>query len=67
MNSEVKDTNSLLYNAGVDLTNEFTTIDGDTNPLAYDMLGNERTTWDVGPFVYVSSGIQILRRRREGY
>jgi hypothetical protein len=66
-NYKVKDKSSLLYNAGVDLTNEFTTIDGETNPLKYDILGNERTTWDVGPFAYVSTGIQILRRRREGY
>jgi hypothetical protein len=66
-NYKIKDKSSLLYNAGADLTNEFTTIDGDTNPLKYDILGNERTTWDVGPFAYVSTGIQILRRRREGY
>ncbi|MCP4649581.1 MAG: hypothetical protein GY853_05820 [PVC group bacterium] len=52
----VKDTNSVLYNAGDDLSSEFTDLTGDSDPLATDILGNTRTTDDVGAYAYVVSG-----------
>ena len=48
----IKDISSVLYGAGNDLSNEFTDLTGDTNPLNKDMIGNNRTRWDIGAINY---------------
>ena len=58
----VKDASSLLYDAGTSLQGgsaPFTDLTGDTDPLSTDILGNARTTDDIGAFVFVSGGISI--------
>jgi len=53
----IPDTDSILYDAGTDLSNAFTDLTGDTDPLALDIIGNDRSgTWDVGPFVLAVGG-----------
>lgn len=57
----VKDVDSVLYDAGNDLSNAFTDLTGDADPLKYDKLGNDRSsTWDIGPFVYQTVGGSIV-------
>ena len=58
----IPDTDSPLYGVGDDLSNQFTDLLGDTDPLKYDIIGNDRSgTWDVGPFVYQAAGLDIIR------
>lgn len=45
----VKDTGSDLYDAGADLSGSFTD----------DILGNTRSTWDIGAYEYVASGTDV--------
>lgn len=52
----VKDASSPIYNAGEDLTSEFTDLSGETNPLGTDIIGTTRTTWDIGAFELISGG-----------
>jgi len=44
----VKDTDSVLYDAGTNLSAYFTT----------DIAGTTRSTWDIGAFEYVASGAE---------
>lgn len=54
----VKDASSLLYDAGGSISS-WTTLDGDSDPLAADIKGDTRSTDDIGAFVYVSSASSI--------
>ena len=52
----ILDTDSVLYNAGLDLGTYFTDLTGNTDPLGTDICGETRTTWDVGAYAWVVVG-----------
>jgi hypothetical protein len=56
----IKNVSSILYDAGTSLTGgsaPFTDLTGDSDPMANDIVGNSRSTDDVGAYVLVGGTV----------
>ena len=56
----IKDVDSVLYSAGLNMASEFTDLTGNTDPLGKDIAGETRSTWDVGAYAWVAGAFVDL-------